>query len=317
MTRRALSLLSAAALAAATLTAGAAAAEAKPLGADAGAAAACFTPEATSARGINGAKDPNDVSASQAKAMEDALARALTSKGLTKGNDGSARTTAGAAAFTSANVNVHWHTITDGAKGVLTSSEIAAQIKVLNDAYVPANVTFTLVSTDTTNNASWYNGLTNGSTAEKAMKTTLHKGGKADLNVYTANLGNSLLGWATFPKSTVDPMDGVVLLDESLPGGTATPYNLGDTGTHEVGHWMGLYHTFQGGCKGKGDYVADTPAEASPASGCPTGRDSCTRVAGLDPIRNFMDYTVDSCMDQFSAGQVTRMQTAWTTYRAG
>jgi hypothetical protein len=117
MTRRTLSVLSAAALAVATLTAGAAAAEAKPLGADAGAAAACFTPEATSARGINGAKDPNDVSASQAKAMEDALARALTSKGRTKGNDGSARTAAGTAAFTSANVNVYWHTITDGGQG--------------------------------------------------------------------------------------------------------------------------------------------------------------------------------------------------------
>lgn len=317
MTRRSLSALSAAAVAVAALTAAASTAQARPMDAGVGASAECFTPDAVAGRGMNTAKDPNDVSPAQAKAMEADLDRALAAKGLLKGRDGSARTPGGTAAFTSSVISVYWHTITDGTKGTLTSSEIAAQIKVLNDAYAPANISFTLVTTDATNNPGWYNGLTNGSTAEKAMKNALHRGGKADLNIYTANLGNSLLGWATFPKSTVDPMDGVVLLDESLPGGSAAPYNLGDTGTHEVGHWLGLYHTFQGGCRGKGDYVSDTPAEASPASGCPEGRDSCTKAAGLDPIHNFMDYTVDSCMDRFSAGQVTRMQTSWTTFRAG
>lgn len=215
-------------------------------------------------------------------------------------------------------VDVHFHVITGASgQGNLTDRQIDRQIDVLNGAFAGTGWSFQLVTVDRTANAEWFT-MEPGTTAERDAKAALRIGTADDLNIYSANPGGNLLGWATFPASYASrpSSDGVVILYSSIPGGAAEPYDEGDTATHEVGHWMGLYHTFQGGCSNKNDLVSDTPAERSPAFGCPFGRDTC-RGGGLDPIENFMDYTDDACMTEFTAGQDARMDAQFSTYRLG
>lgn len=216
-------------------------------------------------------------------------------------------------------IDVHFNVIYKEKRGVtegnIPQQWITDQMSVLNSAFAGTGFSFNLIGTTRTKNNGWYARCYSTGTETK-MKNALAVNPATTLNVYTCSPSGGILGYARFPDSYPESsnMHGVVLLDESLPGGSAAPYNLGDTGTHEVGHYLGLYHTFQGGCNAPGDYVADTPAEASAAYGCPTGRDTCSG-GGSDPILNFMDYTDDSCMNQFTNGQTDRMHDMVNTYK--
>jgi hypothetical protein len=223
-------------------------------------------------------------------------------------------------------IQVYFHVITDGATGALTNAQIADQIAVLNTTFAggeggtPTGFSFKLAGVDRTDNAYWFNASPGGAD-ERKMKAALKQGGDDALNLYSATAGD-FLGWAYLPDSTTKPgqrvLDGVVFDWESIPGTSTTyagRYDKGETATHEVGHWLNLEHTFFGGCADKGDFVDDTPAEKTPTSGCPLGKDTCSKP-GEDPIHNYMDYSYDDCYTEFTPGQVQRMRDAWLLYRA-
>lgn len=234
-------------------------------------------------------------------------------------------------------IPVNFHVIynSTSGEGNVPESQLDAQITVMNRNFAGQDYngnpvagarntgyTFVKASVDRTANSKYFT-MTPGSRNEKNAKNALGINETSSLNFYTAKPGQNLLGWATFPWNLAGnpSQDGVVIHYASLPGGTLAPYNLGGTATHEVGHWVGLYHTFQGGCHSDatcttaGDLVCDTPAEGTSTSGCPVGKESCTSSAGADPINNYMDYSTDACYNNFTAGQDARADFMMSTYR--
>jgi len=169
------------------------------------------------------------------------------------------------------------------------------------------NVTTGITRTSTTSSS--FSGYT-------SMKYTSSGGHDAwntskYLNIWVCNLASGLLGFATFPGGS-SSTDGVVC-DYAYFGdiGTATyPYHLGRTATHEVGHWLNLYHIW-GDSNCGNDYVSDTPTQQGSNYGCPTfpSTSNCTgNGSNGDMFMNYMDYTNDACMYMFSSGQKTRMR---------
>ena len=237
-------------------------------------------------------------------------------------------------------VRTYIHVITaDDGTGAVSRRQIRRQIAVINAGYsgrtspsaASSPFRFVIADVDVTRNDTWYNWTLDESGNEppamRRAKRTLHRGGLANLNVYIAGLGGGLLGYANYPGTVPLKLDGLVILNESMPGGDAAPYNEGDTATHEIGHWLYLYHTFENGCQHPGDYVQDTPYQADgeniffcgdwPGDGTTEVPDDTCPRPGKDPVHNFMSYGDDPCLNKFTRGQVKRQIRAWFAFRAG
>ncbi|WP_328930889.1 MULTISPECIES: zinc metalloprotease [unclassified Streptomyces] len=210
-----------------------------------------------------------------------------------------------------ATVPVYWHTISAaGGAGRLSGTAIDQQITILNHAYAPVGLKFELAEVEDAVNTEWFYQVAPDSQEQTAMKKALRKGGADALNIYSTELSDSMRpirGYATYPwrYRFAESDDGVVLRYTETGNLTAV---------HEVGHWAGLYSTYENGCSGPGDMVDDTPAQAFASSGCPEGRDTCSQ-RGTDPIHNFMDGNEDTCRNQFTPGQVERAREVLRVFR--
>jgi hypothetical protein len=240
-------------------------------------------------------------------------------------------------------IPVVFHVIkkTDGT-GNISEALIKSQVEILNQDFnaiagtpgamgTNAKLQFVLAKLDPMGNpTTGINVVTNntyfsdpGSSGTNTMKRALKWDPTRYLNIYTNNAGGGgILGYATFPSEEAGgPEDGVVLnwvyVGRNAPGGA--PYDLGRTATHEVGHYLGLYHTFQSGCGStsapftSGDLIGDTAREAQPNYGCNPVASGCG--GGMSPIENYMDYSGDACMTKFTANQVNRIRCSMINYR--
>ena len=132
------------------------------------------------------------------------------------------------------------------------------------------------------------------------------------LNMWACTLDGGLLGYAQFPGGPPET-DGVVISTTAFgtTGAATAPFNLGRTGTHEVGHFLNLFHIWglYDDCTG-GDMVSDTPNAAGPNYGEPNfPHVSCNNGPNGDMYMNYMDYVDDRVMCMFTAQQVARMIT--------
>ncbi len=137
--------------------------------------------------------------------------------------------------------------------------------------------------------------------------------------VILSAIGEELLGYASFPGMPAE-IDGVVIAHTAF-GTTGTaqpPYNMGRTATHEIGHWLDLYHIWgddDTGCSGT-DKVDDTPNQGGPNTGTPSfPHISCDNGPNGDMFMNYMDYVEDSSMFMFTEGQVTRIDACLEGFR--
>ncbi len=228
-----------------------------------------------------------------------------------------------------------------GGSGQISDALVQSQITVLNEDFramagtpgqfgTDVTVQFALATVDPNGNPTtgitrdtnntWFND-------QGSYWTSLRWDPNRYLNFYT-NSASGYLGYVPFLPNgggAGSDADRVVILWSAFgrPGPIGPPYNLGRTATHEVGHYLGLFHTFEGGCANEfppfcytsGDRICDTPSDAQPTFGCPLGQETCPGGPGPDPIQNYMDYSDDSCYTNFTPEQARRNRCTLMFYR--
>lgn len=236
------------------------------------------------------------------------------------------------------------HVVYNTATQNISDAQIQSQLTVLNNDFrklnadwagtpsafqsvvADAEVQFCLAQRDPSGNAT--TGIIRKSTTVTSFSTNdavkkSSSGGddawpsSSYLNLWVCNISGGILGYAQFPGGP-SATDGVVINYTAFgnTGTAAAPYNKGRTATHEVGHWLNLYHIWGDdgtACTGT-DNVSDTPNQADENYGCPAFPTvSCSNGPNGDMFMNYMDYTDDACMFMFTAGQKARMQALFAT----
>ncbi|EPS44843.1 hypothetical protein H072_1199 [Dactylellina haptotyla CBS 200.50] len=210
------------------------------------------------------------------------------------------------------------------AGGYVSTDAINKQVKALNTGFKNTGFTFALQRISRTHSAEWALADMDKNAVEKKivykMWKTLRKGTYADLNLFLRPIPADVLGACNYPvnvKNRPTAVDrGVCDIHSATVPGSPGPYGQGKTTVHEVGHWLNLQHPFDGGCAKKygGDGIRDTPA-MKVSYGCKIGRDTCPDNPGKDAIHNYMSYSDDACLTEFTEGQITMMHKVWKKYR--